>query len=276
MMNRIELKKLLNRYNSNCNRLLQSDPNDFIGNLKRFIAFLDTTEIIGTFIQLCGESELDMESEFKEVLNSYGKCTFLTGDTDEEEIRNVYVTLKYLSQNYERIPLGLFYSYKNGSDHYSDMLKNFNSRFTMVLIRHIENYLKEIGIEMGLDENVTYNINGNMVNIANDNANINATQNNNGINADELKSLIAAMRESLDNSLTAEDKTEATECINTIEAELLSPQPNETVVKDKFMLLKRIDTSLKFINACCSVLTFADKLHPFLADVIPFYTSLLK
>ena len=275
MMNRIELKKLLNRYNSNCNRLLQSEPEDFIGNLKRFIAFLDKTELIGEFIKSCGESEFDMASEFKEVLDSYGECTFSTGDTDEEEIRNVYETLKYLSQNYDEIPLGLLYSYQNGSDRYSDMLKNFNSRFTMVLIRYIENYLKEIGIEMGLDENVTYNINGNMVNIANDNANINATQNNNGINADELKSLMAAMRESLDKSLTNEDKKEATECIDAIEAELLSPQPNETTVKDKFKLLKRIDTSTKFISACCSVLTFADKLHPFLADIIPFYQALL-
>lgn len=183
-MNRIELKKVLNRYNSICNRLLQSDPDDYIKDLKRFITFLDSTDVIGEYIKLCGESELDMEGEFNQVLNSHGEFTFSTGDTDEEEVRNVYATLKYLSQNYDEVPLSLYYTYRNGSSHYSDMLKEFNSRFTMVLIRHIENYLKEVGIEMGLDENVTYNINGNMVNIANDNANINATQNNNGINAD--------------------------------------------------------------------------------------------
>lgn len=275
MMNRIELKKILNRYNSICNRLLQSDPDDYIKDLKRFITFLDSTEVIGEYIKLCGESELDMESEFNRVLNSHGEFTFSTGDTDEEEVRNVYAALKYLSQNYDKVPLSLYHTYSNGSSHYSDMLKEFNSRFTMVLIRHIENYLKEVGIEMGLDENVTYNINGNMVNIANDNANINATQNNNGINADELKSLIAAMRENLESTLSEEDKAEATECINAIEAELLSPQPNETTVKDKFKLLKRIDKSAKFLSTCCSLLTFADKIYPFLADIVPAFQALI-
>lgn len=275
MMNRIELKKVLNRYNSICNRLLQSDPDDYIKDLKRFITFLDSTDVIGEYIKLCGESELDMEGEFNQVLNSHGEFTFSTGDTDEEEVRNVYATFKYLSQNYDEVPLSLYYTYRNGSSHYSDMLKEFNSRFTMVLIRHIENYLKEVGIEMGLDENVTYNINGNMVNIANDNANINATQNNNGINADELKSLIAAMRENLESTLSEEDKEEATECINTIEAELLSPQPNEAAVKDKFKLLKRIDTSAKFLSTCCSLLTFADKIYPFLADIVPAFQALI-
>ncbi len=276
-MNRIELKKVLNRFNSNCNRLLQSDNDDYIRDLKRFIEFLDSTEIISEYIKLCGESDLDMESEFDQVLNSHGEYVFSTGYDDEEEIRNVYATLKHLSQNFDEIPWGLYFAYKHQSEEsYIDILKEFNSRFTMVLIRHIENYLKEIGIEMGLDENVTYNINGNMVNIANDNANINATQNNNGINTEKLKSLISSMRESLDSNLSEEDKGEATECINTIESELLSPQPNETTVKDKFKLLRRIDTSTKFISACCSVLTFVDKLHPFLKDVIPFYTALLN
>lgn len=276
-MNRIELKKVSNKYNSNCNRLLRSDPDDYIGNLKRFIAYLDSTEIISEYIKSCGESELDMKSEFDQVLNSHGRCIFSTGDTDEEEVRNVYVTLKYLSEKYENIPLGLYFSYKHNSESHYETLKEFNSRFTMVLIRYIETYLKEIGIEMGLDENKTFNINSSgMVNIANDNSTINATQNNNGINADELKSLIATMRDNLNSTLPDEDIAEATECIDTIEAELLSPQPNETTVKDKFKLLRRIDTSTKFISACCSVLTFLDKIHPFLKDVVPFYKALLN
>lgn len=275
-MNRIELKKVSNKYNSNCNRLLRSDPDDYIGNLKRFIAYLDSTEIISEYIKSCGESELDMKSEFDQVIYSHGDCIFITGETEEEEISNVYATLKYLSQNYNVFPPEIYFAYMNDSNHYSDVLKEFNSRFTMVLIRHIENYLKEIGIGMGLDENKTYIINGTMVNIANDNGTINATQNNNGINADELKSLIATMRDNLNSTLPDEDIAEATECIDTIEAELLSPQPNETTVKDKFKLLRRIDTSTKFISACCSVLTFLDKIHPFLKDVVPFYKALLN
>ena len=49
----------------------------------------------------------------------------------------------------------------------------------MVLIRHIERYLTKVGIDMGLDEKVVYNVtvqNGQAI-IANDNANVTATAN---------------------------------------------------------------------------------------------------
>lgn len=39
-----------------------------------------------------------------------------------------------------------------------EKLKDFNNRVTMVLIRNIETYLTKIGIDMGIDENVSYNI----------------------------------------------------------------------------------------------------------------------
>lgn len=274
-MNKKELKVIIHRYSSICNRLLRSDPGDYISDLKKYISYLDSTEIVAEYVRSCGNTELDMKKEFKEVLESYGKCVFSTGEDEKEEVRNVYTTLKYLGEHYEEVPMGLYIAYKHHNEKYADILKDFNNRFTMVLIRHIENYLTEVGIQMGLDENVTYNINGNQVNIANDNAVINATQNNNGINADELKSLISAMRENLNSNLSEEDKAEAAECMDVIETELLSPQPNEARVKDKFKLLKRIDPGVKFMSACCSLLTFADKIYPFLADIVPAFQALL-
>lgn len=53
----------------------------------------------------------------------------------------------------------------------------------MVLIRHIERYLTKIGIDMGLDEKVSYliTIENRQVNIANDNSTINATNTVDGI-----------------------------------------------------------------------------------------------
>lgn len=274
-MDKTDLKIIIRKYNSTCSRLLMADPNDYIADLKKFIRHLDSTEIISTYIHSFGDTELNMKVEFDEVLQSYGRSFFETGNDEGEEVKNVYATLKYLSENFENVPLGLYQSYKHKNQNNSGALKEFNSRFTMVLIRHIENYLTEVGIQMGLDENVTYNINGNQVNIANDNAVINATQNNNGINADELKSLISAMRENLDSNLSEEDKDEAAECMDVIETELLSLQPNEARVKDKFKLLKRIDPGVKFMSACCSLLTFADKIYPFLADIVPAFQALL-
>lgn len=126
---------------------------------------------------------------------------------------------------------------------------------------------------MGLDNNVTYNINGNQVNIANDSATINATQNN-GIETDKLKELISEMRTSLSADLSDDDKQTALESIDAIETELQSESPNETTVKTHFKLLRKIDNSVKFASACCSILTFANKFYPFLDQIAMLFQGL--
>lgn len=130
---------------------------------------------------------------------------------------------------------------------------------------------------MGMDDNVIYNINGKQVNIANDNARIiNPVQNNYGIDINQLKELIDSMREAINPNLSSEDVKDVNECIDVIEGELASAQPNEDRVKDKFKILRRIDAGTKFASACCSLLTFADKVHPFLDQIIPWFQSLIK
>ena len=46
-------------------------------------------------------------------------------------------------------------------------------------------------------------------------------------------------------------------------------------VKSNFKLLKRIDGTVKFASACCSLLTFADKVYPFINQIIPWFQSLI-
>lgn len=129
---------------------------------------------------------------------------------------------------------------------------------------------------MGLDDKITYNINGNQVNFAKDNGTVNAVQNNNGIDANELHKLISAMKSELSPDLSDEDKADAEESIDIIETELESGKPDEQKVKSQFKLLGRIDAGVKFASAVAALLTFADKVYPFLADVAPFYLNLLK
>ena len=129
---------------------------------------------------------------------------------------------------------------------------------------------------MGLDDKITYNINGNQVNFAKDNGTVNAVQNNNGIDANELHKLISAMKSELSPDLSDEDKADAEESIDIIETELESGKPDEQKVRSQFKLLSRIDSGVKFASAVASLLTFADKVFPFLADVAPFYMNLLK
>lgn len=84
------------------------------------------------------------------------------------------------------------------------------------------------------------------------------------------------MKAELSPSLSPEDKADAEESIDIIESELRSGSPDEQKVKSQFKLLKRLDVGVKFASASCSLLTFADKVFPFISEVAPFYQNLLK
>ena len=81
---------------------------------------------------------------------------------------------------------------------------------------------------MGLDDNTTFVVSGGQVNIANDNSTINAVQNN-GIatNAEEFAKLFEALRNEINTLENSEDRTDASESVETIEKELKSEQPKK-------------------------------------------------
>lgn len=199
--------------------------------------------------------------------------SFSWGNTNEEETSSVYSLLKWIVNQEKGMPHFILY-YFSTANKFNEQIKVFNDRAVMILVIHISDYLKGLGIDMGLDDKVVYNIQGTQVNIANDNATINATQNN-GIDGDKLKELIISMRDNLSAELSDEDRKDAEESIDIIEQELQSKKPNEETVKTRFKLLKRIDNGVKFASACCSLLTFTDKIHPFLEQIVPMFTSLL-
>lgn len=116
------------------------------------------------------------------------------GETDIEEIRNVYVILRYLVENNNSVYCGVAMGYSSSSK-WQDKIKGFNERFVMVLIRHVESYLTKVGIDMGIDEKNIYNVavqNGQAI-IANENSSITATTNI-GATANDIEQLIAAVR----------------------------------------------------------------------------------
>ncbi len=265
-MNRTELKKIISDFNAISSRLINSDYYDYIDNLKRFHNFIESTEIINSFIQDCGGFCAEMEEDFDKVCQGNGYSYFAFSLDPNEETSEIYSLAKILCNGkYKHPPQGMLFAYSHAKK-FNDMLKVFNQRVMVILVNHIENFLKKVGIGVDLDGNVTYNINGNQVNIANDNATINATQNN-GLDADKLKELISEMRNSLSDNLPDDDKQTAIESIDAIEAELQSDAPNEKTVKTHFKLLKKIDSSVKFASACCSIATFANKLYPFLDQI---------
>ena len=146
------------------------------------------------------------------------------------------------------------YSY---SSSYQDKIKGFNERFVMVLIRHVERYLTKIGIDMGLDDKVIYNVtvqSGQAI-IATDNATVTAT-NQVGVDIGELKKLIADVQ-SAANTLTSEAKETVSECLEVIESEVAAEKPKKGMLKTAMGTLSAIKGATEFGAAVAALVQFA-------------------
>ena len=142
-LNRKDLRKIQYDFNCFANRLLQADFEDYTGVLGKFLNYIDSTPIIIDFIKGCGECDWNLADEVKEVQSSYGHAIFSTGDTDEEEIRNVYATLHYLVETDNSIYHGVAMGYAH-SNKYQDMIKGFNDNLTKEIISIRENGFKDV------------------------------------------------------------------------------------------------------------------------------------
>ena len=254
-LSRNDLKKIQYEFNSWSNRLLQADFNDYLDVLTKYISFLNQTPIIMDYISGCGDSELDVAKEVAKVQKGYGRCIFETGNSETEEVRNVYAILKYLIDHKINIPhaIALGYSY---SKNYQDMIKGFNNRFVMVLIRHIEKFLTKVGIDMGIDETKVYNVtvqNGQAI-FAGDNSTVTAT-NTIGVDANELSKLIDAVK-NCSSALLNEERETVTECIEVIGTEAVSAKPKKAFLKTALNTLKAIKGTAEFAAAVTALIQF--------------------
>jgi hypothetical protein len=238
---------------------MQANYQDYTDILIKFILYIRENKLILDYITDCGNIDFDLESEYREVAKSYGRLIFSLGESDAEEVRNVYAILSYIADNKKEIYYEIAMGYSS-SNNYQDKVKGFNERFVMVLIRHIERYLTKIGIDMGMDENVRYSItvaNG-QVNIANDNATINAT-NSNGIDFAYLSQLISAVKGEL-NSLSSADQGSASDDLEVIEQELQAEKPRKNFIRTALSGLKTLKGSAEFGATVVTLIDFVQKI----------------
>ena len=254
-MNRNNLRKILNDFNSISNRLLQADYNDYTDIVKKYVKYIKKTPLIYDYIQDCGAYEGDLEQEFKEVGSSYGRMIFSLGDEPFEEVRNVFAILEYIADHEIEVSYGIALGYSS-SNKYQDKIKGFNDRVVMVLIRHLENYLTDIGIQMGLDDrtNYTITVNNGQVNIANDNASINAN-NLVSINGEEVTKLIQAVKDA-SLSLSPEECEVLNGNLNIIEEECKKEEPKKSFIKTALNSIKFIKGTAEFAAAVTALFDF--------------------
>lgn len=149
------------------------------------------------------------------------------------------------------------YSYFNK---YQDKIKRFNERFVMVLIRHVERYLVKVGIDMGLDEKIIYNViveNGQVI-IATDNAVVHAT-NKISVDVCKLKKLIAEVQAAASTLPPVEQET-VSECLEVIENEATAEKPKKGMLKTALSTLGDINGIVEFGSAVAGIAEFVAPL----------------
>lgn len=113
------------------------------------------------------------------------------------------------------------------------------------------------------DKNITYNVHWGQLNIASDNAIINATQNN-GISAKELDSIIKGIMDNL-SDLKEEDAEEIKDIVDMAKEELSKPEPKTSRLRNCVTLIAPMITIANGIPTLVNNLQrLVDYINPYI------------
>ena len=118
---------------------------------------------------------------------------------------------------------------------------------------------KLTGINESISSKATYKITANQVNIANDNATINANIHN-GIDYENLKLIILNIKKNIPSNITNDDAEILNDSLDTIEQELSQPEPKRGLIKTVINGLKTLKGSVEFTSAIVTLYTFLSKI----------------
>lgn len=244
-----QLKIISMEFRTIANRLITCNHQTGMDLLKKFMAYIDGNELISEYIK--GYVNPD---DFEPV--ERGTCFSSMGDTKQEEISYTYQYLKYATENYHSFYHDMAWRYAREAN---DAVKEFCNRIILPFVNYIEGYLTEIGIQMGYDEDQKFmiNVNGGVaqVNVANDNATVNATQNN-GIDISQLESIISNIMKYVPGDFTQEEQEQIVDNIEVIRAEVQNPNPRKGFIKIALKGLQAINSTAQFGAAIATLVEF--------------------
>lgn len=258
-INKKDLRKISRAFRSIANRTINVHYQEFNSILKMFLDYIDSTKLISDYINSIVVEDKDINKEVSEVTQSYGRAIFDTGTNAEEEIVYTYKILKHLNENNIAIQsFGLSYSH---SRKFQDMAKGFGYRVILPFVNHIEDYLTEIAIDMGFDEEAKYMINVNggqaQVNIANDTSTITATQTNN-VHDEELAELVTSIKALLTDDIPRDEKELIKDNIDIVQEELKKENPKRGFLKAAW---SGIETAMEKVPQAVSLIENLGKLR---------------
>jgi hypothetical protein len=273
-----ELRKKSSEFRMYANRLMHTQIDEGMKNLKRFIDIIDKDLIISDFLKKRHTKEFDIQS-ICVTGNSY-MGYHIPDDSPESEITFTYQLLQYGLQTYYNDDDGYWHLAATKETYMGDMdrvVSKFNYSVVKPFIYHIEKYLSDLQIDLGDDESRTLSIHiyGNMkgdimpnnssdINIKNvTNSNVNAAVGdisgtvNNAINqlqasensnAIQLAELLNQLKTAIEaeSGLPADDKEVALEQVAVLASEGENPNKESSFkpVKTAIAALKGTATAL--------------------------------
>jgi hypothetical protein len=248
-----ELKKLSLKFRTVASRLLRTNYADGMSNLKRFLNLIDNQPVIKNLIDMCS-CKFDVETEVKTCASEY-RMIYSIPTESEQEISFVYQILKYYSENYDDYLTPIPHAYCFDSS-MQKQVDEFNNRVVMPFVNHINSFIEEQYIEAGnsaLTNPITINNQSGQINLAQDHANITATQN---INT-EVISLI----EKFMAQLQSENQEELKELLETVLDSVKNNSPKKTIIG---MLSAKIREVITLSGVSVCAIETAEKLLPVL------------
>lgn len=266
-VNKRDLRKISYDFRILVSRILNANYKEISSIIAMFIAYIERTPLLIEYIQSCPliVSNEEMEQDIKAVAASYGQEMLSTGKTPEEEIAYIFELLKKVQEDPQAL-LHIGYGYCN-SKHFQDWAKAFGNNIVLPFANHINAYLTHLSIDMGMDDNVLFNItvNGGQVNLSQDNSTLHAIQNNNGIDIGRMQNLIDAITESMkENAVSLELRNTILETLEVIKEEMSKPTQKKSVVT---LLLNGLKSSATVLGAVPEV---SRKINEFAAYIAPF------
>lgn len=260
VLNKKDLKKMSHGFNTISSRMMRVVFEEYNMVLTKFLSYIESNEVILDYI-MSGKKDdgFNVEEEWNLVVHKEGYM-FDFEPTVEEESYQICSVLKYIVTNI-KAPQYSFHSIY-GNNKWQDNVKEFNDRVVLVLINNINDYLTRIGIDMGLDENVTWNVSGGQVNVASDNAIINAIQNNN-VNFSELETIVKNIFDNL-YDIKPEDAETIKDSVDMIKDEVLKPEPKSNIISNGIKLLASMITIVNGIPV------LVENIQKFIEMVTPY------
>ena len=245
-----QLKIISLEFRTIANRLINCHWQTGMDLLRKFLSYVDDTEVIRDYVQSYVNPE-----DFKNYKNQDGTVYTSMGETKQEEISFTYQFLKYASENCKTdIYHYLAWGYANEAN---DAVKEFCTRIILPFVNYIEGYLTEIGIRMGFDETsqFTINVNGGspQLNIVSGSGNLNATQNA-GMDKDDLEKLLEdVLKEANTSTLNSEELQQITDSLEAIKSEMLSQSPKKGILRTALKGLQMVNGSTQFLAAVATI-----------------------